>query len=153
MGYLSAHNLEYFRAIIDRERRERGLIATIGIFAVLLTLTVFGADRIRRQRNRIKLTEEALRESEQNIPGASGRRATCCRRHRLERQDQFSATTRPYLGYHRMARQKVIRRPASALLATSVQNKMTDGLATLEANGGSRPYVEGSLIIKNGGYR
>ena len=66
-GYLSARNLEYFRAVMNRERRERWLIATIGIFAVLLTLTGFGADRIRRQRNRIKQTERALREGELNL--------------------------------------------------------------------------------------
>ena len=33
----------------------------------LLGLTIFGADRIRRQRNRIKTTERAYRESEQKL--------------------------------------------------------------------------------------
>ena len=66
-GYFSDRNMEYFRALLNAQRRERWLILTVAVFACLLGFTVLSADRIRRQRNRIKLTETALRRSEQKL--------------------------------------------------------------------------------------
>ena len=63
-GYFSTHNMLYFTALLEAQRRERWLVIAVGSFAFLLALTVFAADRIRRQRNRIKVTEGALRYSE-----------------------------------------------------------------------------------------
>ena len=66
-GYSSKQNVDYFSALMDAERRERWLIITLGVMASLLAVTLFGTDRIRRQRNRIKTTEGALRHSEQKL--------------------------------------------------------------------------------------
>jgi PAS domain S-box-containing protein len=66
-GYFSPQNLDAMTTLLDARRRERWLIATIALFASLLALTVFAADRVRRQRNRIKVAEGALRESEQKL--------------------------------------------------------------------------------------
>ena len=66
-GHSSSRNVEYFSVLLHAQRRERWLIAALVVFSLLLGLTVFAADRIRRQRNRIKATESALRESEQNL--------------------------------------------------------------------------------------
>ena len=54
-------------SLLNAKRRERWLIATIGLFGFLLGLTLFAADRIRRQKNRIKKTEQAFRESEEKL--------------------------------------------------------------------------------------
>ena len=67
-GYSSKQNVDYFSALLmDAERRQRWLIITLGVVASLLAVTLFGTDRIRRQRNRIKTTEGALRNSEQKL--------------------------------------------------------------------------------------
>ena len=66
-GYFSQPNIQYFTELLNAQRRERWLIAAVSTFACLLALTVFAADRIRRQRNRIKATEAALRQSEQKL--------------------------------------------------------------------------------------
>ena len=66
-GYSSKQNADYFSALMDAERRERWLIITLGVVASLLAVTLFGTDRNRRQRNRIKRTEGALRNSEQKL--------------------------------------------------------------------------------------
>jgi PAS domain S-box-containing protein len=66
-GYLSRRNMEYFSAALDAQRREQWLMAIIAVFAALLALTAFGSDRIRRQRNRIKAAERALRHSEEQL--------------------------------------------------------------------------------------
>ena len=46
------------------QRRERWLIATIGLFAAFLLFTAFAAFRMRSQRNRIRAADDALRASE-----------------------------------------------------------------------------------------
>ena len=66
-GYLSPRNLEYLNTLLHAERREQWLFIIAGVFFCLLALTTLAADRIRRQRNRIKLTEDALRQSEQKL--------------------------------------------------------------------------------------
>ena len=54
-------------SLLNARQRERWLIGVIGLIASLLGLTIFETDRIRRQRNRIKTTERAYRESEQKL--------------------------------------------------------------------------------------
>ncbi len=66
-GYLSPHNIDSMTSLLKAQQRERWLMEAIGLFASLLVLTIFGADRIRRQRNRIKTTEQAYRASEQKL--------------------------------------------------------------------------------------
>ncbi len=66
-GYLSPRNIDSMTSLLNAKQRERRLIGVIGLIGSLLVLTVFGADRIRRQRNRIKTTERAFRESEQKL--------------------------------------------------------------------------------------
>jgi two-component system, cell cycle sensor histidine kinase and response regulator CckA len=66
-GYHSPRDLEYFNALFNAQRRERWLIAAIGLFMCLLAITLFAAIRISRQRNRITATERALRESEHRL--------------------------------------------------------------------------------------
>ena len=65
--YFSPRHMEYFSSLLNAQRRERWLIAAVSVFTCLLALTIFAADRIRRQRNRIKATERALRQSEQKL--------------------------------------------------------------------------------------
>jgi PAS domain S-box-containing protein len=66
-GFFSPHSMEYIRALRNARQREQWLTATIAIFAALLALTGFSANRIRRQRNQIELAEGALRRSEQKL--------------------------------------------------------------------------------------
>ncbi len=66
-GYLSPRNIEAMTTLLKAKQRERWLIAGIGLFGCLLGLTIFETDRIRRQKNRIKATEQAYRESEQKL--------------------------------------------------------------------------------------
>jgi PAS domain S-box-containing protein len=66
-GYLSPRNIDSMTSLLNAKQRERRLIGVIGLIGSLLGLTVFGTDRIRRQRNRIKATERAYRESEQKL--------------------------------------------------------------------------------------
>ena len=66
-GYFSPHPMEYISLLKNARRREQWLIATTAIFATLLVLTGFSANRIRRQRNQIELAEGALRRSEQKL--------------------------------------------------------------------------------------
>jgi PAS domain S-box-containing protein len=66
-GYYSPHNLEYFTALLNAERRERWLTVAAGTFAALLVMVVIAAHRIRRQRDRIRSTGEALRQSEEKL--------------------------------------------------------------------------------------
>jgi two-component system cell cycle sensor histidine kinase/response regulator CckA len=66
-GYSSQQDVVYFSALMDAQRRERWLTITLGVVAFLLAVTLFGTDRIRRQRNVIKTTERALRSSEQKL--------------------------------------------------------------------------------------
>jgi PAS domain S-box-containing protein len=66
-GYLSPRNIESMTSLLNAKQRERWLIAAIALFGCLLGLTVFETDRIRRQKNRIKTTELAYRESEQKL--------------------------------------------------------------------------------------
>jgi len=66
-GYFSPRNMDYFSAMMEAHRRERWLVAMIGVFAVFLLSTMFAADRIRRQRNRIGAAEGALRDSEHKL--------------------------------------------------------------------------------------
>jgi PAS domain S-box-containing protein len=66
-GYLSRRNMQYFSQVLDSQRREQWLMTIAAVFGVLLALTAFGGDRIRRQRNRIKAAEGALRRSEEQL--------------------------------------------------------------------------------------
>ena len=66
-GYFSSRNLDYFTFMLEAQQRERLLIGMILLFAIFLAVTVYTADRIRRQRNRIAATERALRESEHKL--------------------------------------------------------------------------------------
>jgi PAS domain S-box-containing protein len=66
-GYFSLHNMRYFTALLNTQRREKWLRIIVVVFASLLALTIFAADRIRRQRDRIRVTEEVLRQSEQRF--------------------------------------------------------------------------------------
>jgi two-component system, cell cycle sensor histidine kinase and response regulator CckA len=66
-GYLSPRSVDYLNTLLHAERRERWLMIIAGVFFCLLALTALAAHRIRRQRNRIRLTEDALRQSEHKI--------------------------------------------------------------------------------------
>jgi PAS domain S-box-containing protein len=66
-GYFSPRNLDTMNALLSARRRERRLMAAVGLFACLLALALFEADRIRRQRNRIRMADQALRENEQKL--------------------------------------------------------------------------------------
>jgi PAS domain S-box-containing protein len=66
-GYFSPHNMEYLNALMVAHSREKWLLGTVVLFAALLALTIFSADRIRRQRDRIEQAEEALRESDHQL--------------------------------------------------------------------------------------
>lgn len=66
-GYFSSRDMQYFTALLDAQQRENRLRLTVIVFACLLGLTVFTADRIRRQRNQMRATEWALRQSEQRF--------------------------------------------------------------------------------------
>ena len=66
-GQLSARNLAYFTSLLNAGRRERWLIAALGVFTCFLALSVSGWYRIAIQRNRIRFAERALRESEQKL--------------------------------------------------------------------------------------
>ena len=66
-GYLSPRNIDSMTSLLNAKQREEWLVGVIGLIGSLLGLTIFGADRIRRQRNRIKTTERAYRDSEQKL--------------------------------------------------------------------------------------
>ena len=66
-GYLSPRNIDSMTSLLNAKQRERWLVAVIGLIGALLGLTIFGADRIRRQRNRIKVAERAYRDNEQKL--------------------------------------------------------------------------------------
>jgi PAS domain S-box-containing protein len=66
-GYYSPRNMEYFSTLVTAQRHERWLLGTIAVFAILLGLALFEADRIRRQRNRIRAAERALRDGEERL--------------------------------------------------------------------------------------
>ena len=99
-GYFSPRNIDYFSAMLGAQRRERWLIATIGLFAAFLLFTAFAAFRMRAQRNLIRAADDALRASERkfrllannlsemvvafDMEGRACIRQPCCRaRHRL----------------------------------------------------------------------
>ncbi len=65
-GYLSA-NLESISAILESRRRELRLAAVAALFALLLVMAIFQAARIRRERNRTRHAEAALRETERTL--------------------------------------------------------------------------------------
>jgi PAS domain S-box-containing protein len=66
-GYLSARNMQYFTALLDAQRQDRWLRSAVIVFTCLLALTLFAADHIRRQRNRIAATDRAVRQSERRF--------------------------------------------------------------------------------------
>ena len=65
-GYYSPRNLQNMIALINAERVEGRLMGTIALLALLLGLAVFAADRIRRQKDRIRSLQDvvARRDSE-----------------------------------------------------------------------------------------
>ena len=65
-GYYSPRNLQNMIALINAERVEGRLIETIALLALLLALAIFAADRIRRQKDRIRSLQDAVarRDSE-----------------------------------------------------------------------------------------
>lgn len=66
-GYLSVRNLESVNQLLSVKRRERWLMAAISLFASLFVLTLWQAVRIRRERNRTRQAEQALRETEERF--------------------------------------------------------------------------------------
>jgi len=66
-GYFSPDRMAYLSALVEARQREKWLIVTVGVFAVLLAITISAADRIRRQRDRIERAEEALRQSDNQL--------------------------------------------------------------------------------------
>lgn len=66
-GELTARNLVYFDDLVRSQQREPWLLAALALFAVLLTLTIAGGNRIRRQRDQIARAERAYRETEQKL--------------------------------------------------------------------------------------
>ena len=66
-GQLSARNLTYFNNLRSVERREPWLLTVLALLAVILGVTLEGARRLRRQRDRIAVADRALRESEQKL--------------------------------------------------------------------------------------
>jgi PAS domain S-box-containing protein len=66
-GYYSPRNLEYFSALLEAKRRERWLLGAIVLFAGMAGFIAFEAHRIRRQRDRILQTREALQRSEEKL--------------------------------------------------------------------------------------
>jgi PAS domain S-box-containing protein len=65
-GYFSPWNQDTMNALIRANRRDRWLIAALALFAAFFLATIFGLDRMRRQRIRIDKLQAAaaLRESE-----------------------------------------------------------------------------------------
>jgi len=66
-SYFSNRNLESLDALLNAGRRERWLVALSFLFASLFVLTLWQTVRIRRERNRTKLAERALRGAEETL--------------------------------------------------------------------------------------
>lgn len=66
-GYFSGRTLQSMEALLQAKRRERGLTAGIAAVSFLLLLTLWQAVRIRRERNKAKRAEQALRETEERF--------------------------------------------------------------------------------------
>jgi PAS domain S-box-containing protein len=89
-GYYSQRNLEYLTALLNTKRRERWLAVAAYTFAALLVFALFAGDRIRRQRNRIKQTGEALRENEQKLRLMANNLSDMVRAYDMERRLVFA---------------------------------------------------------------
>jgi PAS domain S-box-containing protein len=63
-GYYSPRNLENMVALLKAKRRERILMSTVGLLALLFGLFIFETDRIRRQKNRIRSLQAAAAQRE-----------------------------------------------------------------------------------------
>jgi PAS domain S-box-containing protein len=146
-GYFSSRNMQYFTAILESQQRQKWLSVTVGIFACLLCFTVLAADRIRRQRNRIKTADDALRQSERRF------------RELLEDANLVAVMTDSsgaidfWNGYARAitgwSKEEVIGRPAREFLdpAPLAPADDTGGRPALEAQ---QSFVEGSILQKSG---
>jgi len=66
-GYYSPRDIDYVTAQLNAHRRERALIFTAAAFAGLSLLLIIAVDRIRRQRNRIRASQQALWKNEQKL--------------------------------------------------------------------------------------
>jgi PAS domain S-box-containing protein len=89
-GYYSQRNMEYLTALLNAKRRERWLAGAACTFAGLLVFALFAADRIRRQRNRIKQTGEALRDNEQKLRLMANNLSDMVRAYDMERRLVFA---------------------------------------------------------------
>jgi PAS domain S-box-containing protein len=66
-GYMSAQQLESIEALLNAKRHERSLTAAAAVFALLFGLVSWQSVRVLRERNRTRLTERSLRETEQKL--------------------------------------------------------------------------------------
>jgi PAS domain S-box-containing protein len=65
--YYSPQNLATMNELLNAGKERRGLIATATILAVLFVFALFSTERIRRQRNRIRLAVAEREEVERNM--------------------------------------------------------------------------------------
>ncbi len=63
-GFMSGQDVASIEALIGARRRETRLIATTVLFAILFIVTCWQSIRLVRERNRTRLAEAALRESQ-----------------------------------------------------------------------------------------
>jgi PAS domain S-box-containing protein len=150
-GYLSLHNMRYFTALLNTQRREKWLKIIVVVFACLLALTIFAADRIRRQRDRIRVTEGVLRQSEQRF------------RELLENTKLVAIMTDPngtisFWNDHAAAitgwsSEEAIGRPAKQFLDFEFPPpEISESAGPLSVRQTS-PLCEGALLQKNGDHR
>ena len=65
-GFMSGQNVDSVTALLDARRREARLIGTTVLFAFLFALTCWQTLRLFRERNRTRLAEAKLRESQEH---------------------------------------------------------------------------------------
>jgi PAS domain S-box-containing protein len=150
-GYLSARNVQYFTAFLEARRDKKWLTAAVLFSVFLLGLASFAGDRIRRETNRIRVTEEGLRQSERRFRGLLEQIRLVAVMTDLNGTINFwNDYAEAITGW---SQAEVLGRPVNEFLRVSSAGPETDEIPRWPPLEGTQPFCEGRILLKNGGQR
>jgi PAS domain S-box-containing protein len=150
-GYLSSRNVQYFTTLLDAQRNQKWLTAAVICSTFLLVVAIIAGDRIRRERNRIRVTKEGLRQSEQRFRGLLEQVRLIAVITDLHGTINFwNEYAEAITGW---SKAELIGRPFKEILNLRSLPNEADELTIWPPPKGTQPICEGWIMQKDGGQR
>ena len=154
-GYYSPQNVSTMSSLLNAAKDRRRLIATNVVFALLFLLTLLGAGRIHRQRNRIQREIASRERVEKELREWERRFRDLLERARLvaimiDINGIVSFCNDYALSITGFSSEEVIGRPANEILDAEYLLRLTEAKEHLPAADQVLPLTESTILTKDG---